>query len=36
MKKLINEEDVKKADNIERCKLMLSIIKRTSNIHNSI
>lgn len=33
MKKVINEEDIRKANNIERCKIMLAIIKRTSNIH---
>lgn len=33
MKKVINEEDIKKANNIERCQIILSIIKRTSNIY---
>ena len=33
MKKVINEEDIRKATNLERCKLILAIIKRTSNIH---
>ncbi len=27
MKKVINEEDIKKANNLERCKLLLMIIK---------
>ena len=27
MKKIINEDDIKKANNIERCKLLLMIIK---------
>ena len=27
MKKVINEEDIRKADNIERCKIILAIIK---------
>lgn len=27
MKIIINEEDLKKADNIEKCKILLSIIK---------
>lgn len=33
MKKVINEEDIRKANNIERCKLILAIIKRTSSIY---
>lgn len=33
MRKVINEEDIRKANNIERCKLILAIIKRTSSIH---
>lgn len=33
MKKVINENDIKKANNIERCQILLTIIKRTSNIH---
>ena len=33
MKKVINEEDIRKETNLERCKLILAIIKRTSNIH---
>ena len=33
MKKAINENDIKKASNAERCKLILAIIKRTSNLH---
>ena len=27
MKKVINEEDIRKATNIERCKMILAIIK---------
>ena len=27
MKKVINEEDIRKANNIERCQLLLKIIK---------
>lgn len=27
MKKIISEKDIKKADNIERCRLLLKIIK---------
>lgn len=27
MKKVINEEDIKKANNIERCQILLKIIK---------
>ena len=30
--KIINEEDIRKANNIEKCELLISIIKRTSNI----
>ncbi len=26
MKKVINEEDIRKASNIERCKMMIAII----------
>lgn len=33
MIKVINEEDVRKANNIERCQIILAIIKRTSNIY---
>lgn len=33
MKKVINENDIKKANNAERCELILAIIKRTSSIH---
>ena len=33
MKKVINEEDIRKASNIERCQIILAIIKRTSSIH---
>lgn len=28
MKKVINEEDIRKANNIERCQLLIKIIKR--------
>lgn len=28
MKKVINEEDIRKANNLERCRLLLMIIKR--------
>lgn len=27
MKKVVNEEDIRKADNIERCKILLELIK---------
>lgn len=33
MKKVINENDFKKANYIEKCELILAIIKRTSNIY---
>lgn len=33
MKKVIIEEDIKKANNTQRCKLILEIIKRTSSIY---
>lgn len=33
MKKVINEEDIRKASNTERCKLLIAIIKRTSSIY---
>lgn len=33
MKKVINENDIKKANNAEKCKLILAIIKRTSSIY---
>ena len=33
MKKVINENDIKKANNAERCKLILAIIKRTNNVY---
>lgn len=33
MKKVINEEDIRKANNVERCRLLIAIIKRTSNIY---
>ena len=34
--KIINEEDIRKANNIEKCELLISIIKRTSNIYVAI
>lgn len=33
MKKVINENDIKKASNMERCQIILAIVKRTSYIH---
>lgn len=33
MKKVINEEDIRKADNAERCRILIAIIKRTSSIY---
>lgn len=33
MKKVVNEQDIKKASNIERCQILIAIIKRTSNIY---
>lgn len=33
MKKVINEEDIRKANNLERCQIILAIIRRTSSIH---
>lgn len=33
MKKVINENDIRIANNIERCRLLIAIIERTSNIH---
>jgi len=33
MKKVIDKEDIRKANNIERCKLLIAIIKRTSGIY---
>lgn len=33
MIKVINEEDVKKATEVEKCEIILAIIKRTSSIH---
>lgn len=32
MKKIISEKEIKKANNIERCQIILAIIKRTSSI----
>ena len=32
MKKIINENDIKQANNAKRCRMILEIIKRTSNI----
>lgn len=28
MKKIINEEDIRKANNIERCQMLIAIIER--------
>lgn len=33
MKKVINDNDIRKASNTERCQIMLAIIKRTSNLY---
>ena len=33
MKKVINEEDIRKANNLERCRLLLMIIKDKQYIH---
>lgn len=33
MIKVINEEDVKKATEVEKCEMILAIIKRTSSIY---
>ena len=33
MKKVINEKDIIEANNMERCQILLAIIKRTSNIY---
>lgn len=33
MKKVINEIDIKNASNLERCQIIIGIIKRTNNIH---
>lgn len=33
MEKIINENDIKKAGNAERCEMILAIIKRTSNLY---
>lgn len=32
MEKIINENDLKKADDAQKCKLFLEIIKRTSHL----
>jgi len=32
MKKIINEVDIRKASNVERCKLIIEIIKRECKI----
>jgi hypothetical protein len=32
MKKIINEVDIRKASNVERCKLIIEIIKRKCKI----
>ncbi len=42
MKKIISEQDIKKANNIERCKLLIEIIKGQAmyiqdiNIHKGV
>ena len=33
MIKVINENDIRIANNIERCRLLIAIIERTSNIY---
>lgn len=33
MKKAINEKDIRKSSNVERCKLLIKIINRTSIIY---
>lgn len=33
MRKIINENDLKKANNAQKCKLILEIIKRTSYLY---
>lgn len=33
MKKVINEEDIRKSNDLERCRLLIAIIKRTSSIY---
>ncbi len=33
MIKVINENDIRIASNIERCRLLIAIIERTSNIY---
>lgn len=33
MKKVINEQDIRKANDLERCKMILAIIRRTSSIY---
>lgn len=33
MKRVINEEDIRKANDLERCQIILAIIKRTSSIY---
>lgn len=33
MKRIINKKDIIKANNIERCQILLAIIKRTSSIY---
>lgn len=33
MKKVINEQDIRKASNIERCKFLIAIIKRTNSVY---
>lgn len=33
MRKMINEKDIRKANDIEKCQIVLAIIKRTSSIY---
>ena len=33
MTKVINENDIRKASNIERCRILIAIIKRRSGIY---
>lgn len=33
MPKVINEEDIRMSSNLERCKLLIAIIKRSSSIY---
>lgn len=33
MRRVINEKDIREASNLERCQMILAIIKRTSNLY---